>query len=505
VPMTSLYRDKCFGTDRLMSSDIGLCNKDDLRATFASAMSIMYKAEVPLYGDLVRTVNSVNRAVLEGSKAADRLDVERHGAVRLGTPYELHTTRRMLALIGLYPVDYYDLSVAGLPMHATAFRPIHEVSLSKNPFRIFTTLLRPELLRTEPRNLAMALLAKRNIFSDELVQLIDMGEDQGGFTPEQGERFILEAMKTFRWQAVAAASHSDYQKLSLEHPILADIASFNSAHINHLTPRTLDIDAAEQEMRRQGLAVKDSIEGPPARRHPILLRQTSFLALQERISFPKSNLSTSSSDLVAGYHKARFGEIEQRGAALTTKGRQLYDALLHRVRQAQQSRTQVACTSYSGDAYEDIFKDFPDDWSSMLRDGLVFFEAHPLVPTTTQLGAIAERRTGNIAHLHDLVEQGLVETRPITYEDFLPFSAAGIFRSNLWTPPSALSSGSQESSETVEQENYCGAFHESHSDREALERALGCPILESQALYAETQAQSLARCARALGLQRIIV
>ena len=30
-----------------------------------------------------------------------------------------------------------------------------------------------------------------------------------------------------------------------------------------------------------------------------------------------------------------------------------------------------------------------------------------------------------------LVEQGLVEAQPITYEDFLPVSAAGIFQSNL--------------------------------------------------------------------------
>jgi uncharacterized glyoxalase superfamily metalloenzyme YdcJ len=54
------------------------------------------------------------------------------------------------------------------------------------------------------------------------------------------------------------------------------------------------------------------IEGPP-RRCPILLRQTSFKALDEPIAFTDQHETR-------GSHSARFGEIEQRGAALTPKG-----------------------------------------------------------------------------------------------------------------------------------------------------------------------------------------
>lgn len=54
------------------------------------------------------------------------------------------------------------------------------------------------------------------------------------------------------------------------------------------------------------------IEGPPRRQCPILLRQTSFKAISERIRFKGS-------DAVLG-HRARFGEIESRGVALTPKG-----------------------------------------------------------------------------------------------------------------------------------------------------------------------------------------
>lgn len=71
-----------------------------------------------------------------------RLNVERHGAIRVGTAEELATLRRMFAIMGMYPVSYYDLSQAGVPVHSTAFRPIDDAALARNPFRIFTSLLR---------------------------------------------------------------------------------------------------------------------------------------------------------------------------------------------------------------------------------------------------------------------------------------------------------------------------------------------------------------------------
>ncbi|EXJ83393.1 hypothetical protein A1O1_07015 [Capronia coronata CBS 617.96] len=453
-------------------------DKDDLRTTFALAMSAMYKAEVPLYGDLVRIVQEVNQA--RSSKdlpVEERLDLERHGAIRLGTPHELRTVRRVFAQIGLHPVDYYDLSVAGLPMHATAFRPIDPKALSKNPFRIFTTLLRPELLRPEPRQLALQLLGRRNIFSDELVLLLGVGEEQGGFFPDQAERFIAEAMKTFKWHSVAAATHEDYEILAAEHPILADITCFNSAHINHLTPRTLDIEMAEARMKQEGLAVKSRIEGPPARQYAILLRQTSFLALREHISFPV-RVSTG---LVPGSHKARFGEIEQRGAALTAKGRRLYDEILS---EALQRMGSVDEGKDHEEAYKEVFAKYPDDWKALLEQGLVFFECR----CTRSARGWTWSGPGSAVPLSRLLEAGVVETVPITYEDFLPFSAAGIFRSNLHS-----TSGDDD------------AAFEPFEDRESLESALGSPISDSASLYARLQAESLAKCANALGIDEIIL
>ena len=106
---------------------------DEIREHFSQAMSAMYQQEVPQYGTLLELVADVNLAVLENNPQlheqlanADelaRLNVERHGAIRVGTAEELATLRRMFAIMGMYPVSYYDLSQAGVPVHSTAAAP----------------------------------------------------------------------------------------------------------------------------------------------------------------------------------------------------------------------------------------------------------------------------------------------------------------------------------------------------------------------------------------------
>ncbi len=93
---------------------------DEIREQFSQAMSAMYQQEVPQYGTLLELVADVNLAVLENNPQlhekmvnADelaRLNVERHGAIRVGTAQELATLRRMFAIMGMYPVSYYDLA-----------------------------------------------------------------------------------------------------------------------------------------------------------------------------------------------------------------------------------------------------------------------------------------------------------------------------------------------------------------------------------------------------------
>lgn len=490
---------------------------DTLRTTFALAMSAMYSAEVPLYSDLIRIVQHVNAQVLltqqaqaqaqppssssSSSPAVEsqglndtltRVTLERHGAIRLGTPQELHTASRIFALMGMRPVGYYDLSVAALPMHATCFRPITRASLATNPFRIFTTLLRPALLTPSARALATSLLARRTIFSPTLLDLLATAEGQersgGRLTQAQGEVLVTEALRSFSWHPVAAATATEYAQLRAEHPILADIACFRAAHINHLTPRALDIDAAQRAMVAGGLKVKARIEGPPRRRCAVLLRQTSFLALEEGIRFP-SGEEGEESGLVEGCHKARFGEIEERGAAVTAKGRGLYDQLL------------VASKAEGGEEGEEevrfseaFARVFPDSWDELRREKLIYCEYQCVEDSDGAKAKLAsldlDVSSSSASLLDKLVEHGVLRARPLTYEDFLPFSAAGIFQSNLQSKTAA---------------DAPAASPAVGGDREGYERALQCAVLDSDQLYAEAQRRSLETCAVELGLDVRIV
>src|SRR3990167_10605879 len=113
------------------------------------------------------TVMASDKAVsdhLQRTGEIERLDMERHGAIRVGTPEELATIARLFAVMGMQPVGYYDLTPAGVPVHSTAFRAVHEHALQTSPFRVFTSLLRLELIENpDLRAFAEAALAKRSI------------------------------------------------------------------------------------------------------------------------------------------------------------------------------------------------------------------------------------------------------------------------------------------------------------------------------------------------------
>ncbi|MGV8961611.1 MAG: VOC family protein [Stenotrophomonas sp.] len=441
---------------------------DHIRSLFSQAMSHMYRTEVPLYGTLVELVGEVNRQVLEAepevaqqlqlSGERGRLDVERHGAIRVGTAQELATLRRLFAVMGMQPVGYYDLAVAGVPVHSTAFRPITLAALTRNPFRVFTSLLRLELIEDATlREQAAAILARRQIFTADALALIEQCERRGGLNEADAWRFVVEALETFRWHNQATVSLATHQALQHAHRLVADVVSFRGPHINHLTPRTLDIDAAQREMQRRGIAAKAVIEGPPRRQCPILLRQTSFKALEELVHFP------SGEDAEAGTHTARFGEIEQRGLALTPKGRALYDRLL------AQARDQGAGST--GDDYpqrlQSAFAAFPDDHATLRREGLGYYRY--ALTAAGRAAPLEERRLP----AEVLIERGLAVAEPVIYEDFLPVSAAGIFQSNL---------GGDEQRAYAAQAN-----------RTEFELALGAPVHDEFALYQQLQDASLAQ------------
>jgi uncharacterized glyoxalase superfamily metalloenzyme YdcJ len=465
-----------------MSAD-AFVHPDEIRSMFSSAMSDMYRAEVPQYGTLMELVSDINQEKLAAdpelrdglvhNDELDRIDLERHGAIRLGKPEELFNMRRLFAVMGMHPVGYYDLSVAGVPVHSTAFRPIDGEALRRNPFRVFTSLLRLELIKDEDlRTEAEAILANREIFTPNALKLIYLAEKNGGLDRIQAEQFVTEALETFRWHSDATVSLATYQKLHDAHRLIADVVCFKGPHINHLTPRTLDIDAVQRAMPGRGISPKAIVEGPPARNCPILLRQTSFKALEEQVYFVGDNPKGT-----AGTHTARFGEIEQRGIALTAEGRKLYDALLASVRHA----VQVSAGGANARDYEtelaERFAAFPDDYETLRVEKLAFFRY-----SVTRVGKKAAGSVDLDSSVNDLVDRGYLRADPIVYEDFLPVSAAGIFQSNL---------GSDE------QKNYS-----EQSNQDVFEQCLGASVADELALYAAHEQASLKQAFATLGLQK---
>lgn len=440
---------------------------DFIRSKFSDALSDMYRREVPLYAQLLDIVRRTNERALAanpglwskmaGADGATDYNCEPHCAIRVGTSTELSWLRRVFAIMGMYPVGYYDLSVAGVPVHSCAFRPTDRTSLEVSPLRVFTSLLRLELIGDEElRRQAAEILATRQILSDRALELVSLAETEGGLSFEDGEEFVGEVLETFRWQDSARVTAETYERLNRVHRLVADVVSFKGPHINHLTPRTLDIDSAQAEMLQQGLKAKAVIEGPPRRHIDILLRQTSFQALSEPIRF----LPDGERVATIGSHTARFGEIEQRGAALTRKGRALYDRLL------ADARGEAGATGPDyAERLESAFAAFPDDADTLRKERLAYFY-YEAVPGAEWP---AEKDVGEI-DIDRYVDAGQVSARPIIYEDFLPVSAAGIFQSNL---------GGTER----------GAY-EGNSSQEVFETALGVSVLDPFELYHKIEVAS---------------
>lgn len=455
-----------------------LVSPDSIRSRFSTAMSDMYRCEVPAYGallDLVREHNAQFLAehserveMLEQVENLETLSDQRHGAIRIGKASELSMMRRIFAIMGMFPVGYYDLSVANVPVHSTAFRPIETTSIRNNPFRVFTSLLRLELIDNQSlREKAAEVLAKRDIFTDQIRDLVVLAEKNSGLNQAQVGQFISEIVNVFRWHREAAISHDLYLELLAEHPLIADVVSFKGPHINHLTPRTLDIDWIQSQMHKTGALPKAVIEGPPARECPLLLRQTAFLAIEEEVSFTDSQGVKQQ-----GTHAARFGEIEQRGCALTPRGRALYDQLLNRARDEIRPLNDGSNLQQYTQHVESVFSEFPDNYAQIYQRGLGYFKF-------SLIKGMSDNAMDKTS-IEALYTAGVVRIDPLTYEDFLPVSAAGIFQSNL---------GEQGEKDFNQQPN-----------QQQFERDLGVKVADEFMLYAAMQQESIEQCLSQLGL-----
>ncbi|MGW2958802.1 2-oxoadipate dioxygenase/decarboxylase [Streptomyces sp. NPDC001220] len=452
-----------------------------LRAAFAERLSEMYGREVPAYTTLVDVSRQVNEDVLR-DRGADaerlgsigRVTAERHGAIRVGTPRELRQVARVFGALGMHPVGFYDLreaAASAVPVVSTAFRPVDGAELARNPFRVFTSMLTvadPRFFDADLRARLETFLAGRELFPPELLTLADRAAADRELPADDAERFLRLAVRVFELSR-EPVDRAWYRTLERVSAVAADIGGVRGTHINHLTPRVLDIDELYRRMTDRGVEMIDTIQGPPAWKGPdVLLRQTSFRALAE--SRP---MRAEDGSVVNGSLRVRFGEVEARGIALTRAGRAHYDELLGRVDEQASRHPTVPRGDLARTVWE---RHMPGSEEELAARGLAYF-TYRLADGRPHEGGSPPTDVG------ELVRQGWVLAEPVVYEDFLPRSAAGIFQSNL-------------TGEGTRDNDQQGTAY----DADWLSGAIDREVLDPYALYEQQQNGSLAQVARALGV-----
>jgi uncharacterized glyoxalase superfamily metalloenzyme YdcJ len=536
-----------------------IADKIEMQHRLFAELSRMFGQEVPLYDKSLLVNRECNQTVCAllgqlhigfslSEEQLDKTSGERHGAIRIGKPSEYRLMGRFFAAFAMEPHNFYDMANVGAksqPIIATAFRS------KLNPdHRVFCSLLLTDYFDAPTKARIEALLATREVFSEKAKQLLDKNEQQGGLSWDDANALIAEGVnRIFKWSG-QARDHQLYQDLcDAGFKIAADIACFESHHLNHLTPNTFCMDLytaamkfclgemneaafrsraettlgrlvqradrdwlrlhfkqlprAEMDGYQAGALAanavtnaiekltqrlqqadldlsqikhagfKDFTEGPPENT-PVLLRQDAYKALTEPVKFRNSDGS-----VVDTVHTARFGEIEQRFYATTTKGRELYDRCLAEADAAREKNPGLAKQDFA--AYEVMyarpFAPFPKTLPELLRQELVYARYRATPRGLTAVGSIL---TTNIA---ELVRLGYADYEGLRYEDFLPVSAAGIFASNLNQYGTKATA--------AQRPVYTQAM---------LEEILGRKIVDSNLTYAGLEAESLWRVYSELGL-----
>lgn len=274
----------------------------------------------------------------------------------------------------------------------------------------------------------------------------------------------------------------DYLRLHFKHLTRQEIGGYSTAlvsagTITHLAQSLLwrlqqpDLDLSQ--LKHSGF--KDFTEGPSADT-PVLLRQDSYRALTEPVRFMEAD-----GTIVEALHTARFGEIEQRFYATTPKGRALYDECLaaaEKLREAEPDLVKSNPDAFQK-AHTECFAPFPKTLGELLEKRLV----HGRYSATAKGLAAGREQLIHTTDVSELVKLGFAEAEGLRYEDFLPFSAAGIFASNL---------GQYGTKST--------AADKPVYSQETLEEIMGRKIIDPNVTYAGLESESLLHLFSDLGL-----
>lgn len=303
----------------------GVVNKREMQSRLFAELSAMFARETPLYDKSLlvnrvcsRTVCDVLSQLHQGFAISDEeIDLvsgERHGAIRIGKPDEYRWITRFFGAFAMEPHNYYDMTNLGpksQPVVATAFRS------SLNPdHRVFCSLLQTDYFDASTRARIEHLLSTRRVFSDNAKRLIEKGEAQGGLDRKDADDLIREGTdRIFKWTG-QARDHNLYTDLcDSGFKIAADIACFESHHLNHLTPNTFCMDLYTAAMK---FCMGEMVEADFRLRAARALDRV--IATGDR-DFLRLNFKRLSREEIDGYRPGRPapGAVAERVEALTQR------------------------------------------------------------------------------------------------------------------------------------------------------------------------------------------
>lgn len=435
-----------------------------IREKIVEAILASFKQSMPIYAEMMAVAQDINNAA--GPQEADRLGRIMHAAIRCASPAELRTIKDILALMGCEPVNYYDLREK-VSVQSTAFRPTCPHDIQRNGFRLFCSMLSIDCIAESERPFVESIIARRDLFSPALRDLIATGKQQGGLDQQQSVLFIAECVHLFIRPDTAMVSMDDHQQLRTINKVAAQVLVTNSLAFNHLTPSVASVPEAHRQMQQRGIQTIPVWQGPVGK--DVVLRQTSCLAPPVKLLFP----SDGDTFIEADYQET-FVEFEERLTALTPKGRLWFEKLFA---QGKEQLTLPEGDAGYADHYYEVMEaalePFPSDSMECWKQGLTYFTFECVA-----------KRIDDDRTFEQLVSDGIIKLVPQKYEDFFGPAATNIFNSNI-----GLEDVSNAGIATVD----------SQADFETM---LDRPVVNMYDYYEDIEARSQTHVCQQLGIAR---
>jgi len=431
-----------------------------------------FEESMPIYQQMMAVAREINAQA--GESEAKRLGRIMHAAIRCASEEELKTIQDLFGLMQCEPVNYYDLRKR-VSVESTAFRPTSPEELELNGFRVFCSKLSVGCIPAVHRPFVEAIIARRNIFNAEILELIEKGKVQGGFQKQQAERFIESCVKLFSRPDEALISLEEYEKLRSINKVAAQVLVCNSLAFNHLTPSVASVPDAHEELVRRGIKTIPVWQGPVGKE--VILRQTSCLAPAITLKFPNGD-----GTFVDAEYQETFVEFEERLQSLTPKGRELFESKFDRGK--KNLRLKECDPGYADHYYavmQQALADFPSALMELWNQQLAYFTFE----ITAKCQSLSQTELAE-KNFEELVENGLVSLLPQQYEDFFGPAATNIFNSNI---------GLEEVSEDISNVGIAKPDSQQH-----YEAALGRKVLNMYDYYDKIQTASKARVCGQLGI-----